>query len=216
MKKIFALLGIVSASLLIGCGLGQRNAKNREKRDLTLGCVRFNYDEVNNSVAIKDLESMGYKVNVKVLDDALAMNQATIQGEIDASLYQHQPEIDAYNQSQKQNLVMLEPYIHYTVFGMYSDKYHSINDIPQNAKACIPEDSANLARALRLLPLCCDFRQQGCFMDKGSSCRLHKRYNEATNSRSFSGLLCARKYSEQFINKEKENFPVSCTRKFSP
>ena len=151
MKKIFALLGIVSASLLIGCGLGQRNAKNREKRDLTLGCVRFNYDEVNNSVAIKDLESRGYKVNVKVLDDALAMNQATIQGEIDASLYQHQPEIDAYNQSQKQNLVMLEPYIHYTVFGMYSDKYHSINDIPQNAKACIPEDSANLARALRLL-----------------------------------------------------------------
>ena len=59
-EKIFALLGIVSvsASLLIGCGLGQRNAKNREKRDLTLGCVRFNYDEVNNSVAIKDLESM--------------------------------------------------------------------------------------------------------------------------------------------------------------
>ena len=54
MKKIFALLGIVSASLLIGCGLGQRNAKNREKRDLTLGCVRFNYDEVNNSVAIKE------------------------------------------------------------------------------------------------------------------------------------------------------------------
>ena len=153
MKKIFELLGIVSvsASLLIGCGIGQRNAKNREKRDLTLGCVRFNYDEVNNSVAIKDLESRGYKVNVKVLDDALAMNQATIQGEIDASLYQHQPEIDAYNQSQKQNLVMLEPYIHYTVFGMYSDKYHSINDIPQNAKACIPEDSANLTRALRLL-----------------------------------------------------------------
>ena len=161
MKKIFALLGIVSASLLIGCGLGQRNAKNREKRDLTLGCVRFNYDEVNNSVAIKDLESMGYKVNVKVLDDALAMNQATIQGEIDASLYQHQPEIDAYNQSQKQNLVMLEPYIHYTVFGMYSDKYHSINDIPQNAKACIPEDSANLARALRLL------EQQGLIKLKG-------------------------------------------------
>lgn len=157
MKKrvLSVVLGVcVIAALAVGCGKGKEENKSedtQEKKTLKLACVGFNYDEVNDPVAIKALEEKGYKVEVITLEDATTMNEAAMNGDIDASLHQHKPWMDAYNESKGRDMVMLEPYIHYNVFGMYSDKYDSVEEIPDNATVCLPEDSSNTARALKLL-----------------------------------------------------------------
>ena len=178
MKRIKSLLAVslvMATGLLTACAgsvkanqeavttiAANESSKPAEKQKLKLACVAFNYDEVNNPAAIKKLNDMGYEVEVVVLEDATTMNEATMTGEIDASLHQHKPWMDAYNESKNRNMVMLTPYIHYNVFGMYSNKYKSISELPDGATISIPQDSSNMARALLLM------EQQGLIKLKDS------------------------------------------------
>ena len=41
--------------------------------------------------------------------------------------------------------------VHYEPFGIYSSKYESLDDLPENATVCIPNDPSNQTRALFLL-----------------------------------------------------------------
>lgn len=153
-KVLSALLCVaMSAVMLMGCGNkgNEKSGEAKEKKTINLACVAFNYDEVNSPVAINKLKELGYDVKVTVMEDATTMNEAVMKGEIDASLHQHKPWMDAYNKSKKRNMVMLEPYIHYNVFGMYSNKWKNVKDIPDGAKVCLGEDTSNQSRGLLML-----------------------------------------------------------------
>lgn len=142
---------VTDASVSSGAESTETKTDTAEKKTLKIASVGFNFDELNSPVALDMLKAKGYEVEVITLEDATTMNEAAMNGEIDASLHQHKPWMDAYNESKGRNMVMIEPYVHYNVFGMYSDKYDTVEEIPDNAKVCIPEDSSNTARALRLL-----------------------------------------------------------------
>ena len=147
--KVLKLVAMVIALLfVISCGAKKNES---EKKSLVLAASSFNFDEVNNKVALDALKAKGYDVKVIVLEDATTMNEAAMKGDIDASLHQHKPWMDSYNKSKNREMVMLEPYIRYNVFGMYSSKFKNVNEIPQNAKVVIPADPSNTARALNLL-----------------------------------------------------------------
>lgn len=106
-KKIAVLTGAVLMAFAIfigGCGTSSNSA---EKKDLTLAASSFNYDEVNDKVALDALKAKGYNVKVIVLEDATTMNEATMNGDIDASLHQHKPWMDSYNKSKGRDMVML-------------------------------------------------------------------------------------------------------------
>lgn len=151
MKKQILFAAAIAAGLILG-GCGSDSGKNTaEKKTITLAASSFNFDEINSPVALNALKAKGYEVKTIVLEDATTMNEAAMSGDIDASLHQHKPWMDSYNRSKKRDMIMLTPYIHYNVFGMYSDKFKSVSDIPQNAKVVIPEDPSNTARALNLL-----------------------------------------------------------------
>ncbi|QXE18020.1 hypothetical protein B5S50_03700 [Clostridium sp. 001] len=154
-KRVLSVLlcVVMSVVMLMGCGnkSTDKNGASKDKKTLKLACVAFNYDEVNDPIAINKLKKLGYDVKVIVMEDATTMNEACMKGEIDASLHQHKPWMDAYNKSKKQNMVMLKPYIHYNVFGIYSKKWENIKDIPNGAKVCLGEDSSNQARGLLML-----------------------------------------------------------------
>ncbi len=151
--RILSILGIMSMIIMtifiVSCG--EKKTDDSEKKKLKLASVSFNFDEVNNKVAINALKAKGYDVEVVVLEDATTMNEAAMSGDIDASLHQHKPWMDSYNKSKNREMIMLEPYIHYNVFGMYSSKFKNVKEIPQNAKVVIPQDPSNTARALNLL-----------------------------------------------------------------
>lgn len=122
-----------------------------ELKPVTVATVAFNEAEVNNPVAIRMMKERGFDLRVIRLDQATTMNEVAENGEIQASLHQHKPWMDAYNKGKNKTMVMLEPYVHYNVFGMYSMKYKRVEDIPDGARIVIPEDVSNQVRALRLL-----------------------------------------------------------------
>lgn len=111
--KVLKLVAMVIALLfVISCGAKKNES---EKKSLVLAASSFNFDEVNNKVALDALKAKGYDVKVIVLEDATTMNEAAMKGDIDASLHQHKPWMDSYNKSKNREMVMLEPYIHYNV-----------------------------------------------------------------------------------------------------
>ena len=67
---------------------------------------------------------------------------------LDATLHEHKPFLDAYNESNGTDLVMLKPYVHYNQFSLLSDKYKKVEDIPDGAEIVVSDDSANQARGL--------------------------------------------------------------------
>ena len=64
---------------------------------------------------------------------------------------QHEPYMDSYNKSNGTNLVMLEPKPIYNVFGFYSTKWSSVDEIPDGATVCLCNDPSNKLRGLQLM-----------------------------------------------------------------
>ena len=97
------------------------------------------------------LEKKGYEVEVVVFAAGPTIYEAVAGGDVDCAINPHQPAIDSYNASKGTNIVMLKPYIHKVVFGMFSDKYRAANEIPEGSAIVIPQDATNMSRALFLL-----------------------------------------------------------------
>lgn len=107
-----------------------------------------NVVEVVNSMKLS-LEELGYDLEVVSFDDITLPNVALEEGSIDANLYQHEPFLDTYNNDNDTNLRFVEP-----LFGgftaLYSNKYETVDEIPEGARIGIFSDSSNQHRALVL------------------------------------------------------------------
>lgn len=70
---------------------------------------------------------------------------------MDAAFAQHKPFVQAFNQQKKGDLELVKPYVYYTGIGLYSDKYKKLEEIPDQAKIAIMNDSMNRDNALKML-----------------------------------------------------------------
>lgn len=149
MKKIlkYSIYMLVITMLLAGCN----KTKEEDKKELKIGSIGFNHDEINAEEAIKILEDKGYKVECLVFENATVMNEAILEGSLDTSLHQHKPWMDNFNEQNGSDLIMLEPYIHCNEYSMMSSKYKNVEDLPDGAKISISDDGSNQARALLFL-----------------------------------------------------------------
>lgn len=95
------------------------------------------------------LEKEGYKLEVVAFDDIKQPNVALDEGSLDGNLYQHKPFLDSFNNDNGTKLKFVEP-----LFGgftaLYSEKWNSVEEIPENAKIGIFQDASNQHRALAL------------------------------------------------------------------
>lgn len=152
MKKVLVILSIISLLLMAACNESKDTPKagaSAQKKTLRLACMAYNEPEVQ--AGVKALESMGYKVEVIVLQNATIMFEAIDNNEIDASLHAHKPWMDSYNKTKSKNITMLTPYIHKNVFGIFSSKHKNISEIKEGASIAIPQDESNMGRSLFLL-----------------------------------------------------------------
>lgn len=96
------------------------------------------------------LKEEGVELEVKEFTDYVQPNVQVYESELDANYFQHQPYLDEQN---KQNGFDLVPVVgvHVEPFGAYSNKYKSVEEIPDGAKVAIPNDPTNGGRALLLL-----------------------------------------------------------------
>lgn len=153
-KKIsLALVCIFSTILtLTACGNNDAETKenNSDKKDKIVIGISADVNETMN-VITPLIEKAGYKVEVQVFDDWTAPNTALSEGSIDANFFQHEPFMQIYNEEYNEDLVMLKPHLEYGIWGLYSDKFASIEEIADGASCGIASDPSNRDRSLQIL-----------------------------------------------------------------
>lgn len=96
------------------------------------------------------LEKDGIDMEIVPLGDNIQPNTALANKEVDANFFQHPPYMEQFNEANDANLVAIQP-IYHAILGAYSNKYDSVEDLPEGAEVAVPNDPANLARSLQLL-----------------------------------------------------------------
>jgi D-methionine transport system substrate-binding protein len=97
-----------------------------------------------------DLAKQGIDLKIYTMTDITLANTQVSDGELDANFLQHNEYLRAQIKDRHLDLVNVSN-IHVEPMGIYSDKYKSVKDLPNNAKIGIINDSTNEYRALVLL-----------------------------------------------------------------
>ena len=130
-KKIIAgLLVATTAFSLAACGNSgsgdtkKSDADTSEKKEIVYGKSQGPYTELFD-VALND-------------------------GDVDVNVEQHTAYMDNFNKSYNADLVAISP-IPTVPAGVYSEKYDSVDEIPDGAKVAVPNDASNTARCYLML-----------------------------------------------------------------
>lgn len=92
----------------------------------------------------------GIKLEAVGLQDPVQADRAVADGQFAATVYQHQWWLKQVVDANKFQLSSSLPLFQWA-FGIYSDRYSSVKDLPQGAEIVVPNDGANQAQALWLL-----------------------------------------------------------------
>ncbi|MCF6514674.1 MetQ/NlpA family ABC transporter substrate-binding protein [Lactobacillus sp. S2-2] len=142
---IVAVLGIIAWFSFVG-----NSAKTDNKVTIGIMSGTKNDDEFWNAVKKSAKDRYGLDIEYKKFTDYSAPNRALEQKQIDLDAFQHFAFLNNWNKSNKSNIVSIgETYL--KPMKIYSNKYKSVKDIPENSKIIIPNDTTNESRALYLL-----------------------------------------------------------------
>ena len=98
------------------------------------------------------LEEQGIYIELVATSADSTTNERLNSGEIDFNYFQHLPYLESEVETNGYKLVSAGG-IHIEPITAYSDKYSSVDQIPDNAVVAIPNDGTNEYRALRILEL---------------------------------------------------------------
>ncbi|MDR0487022.1 MAG: MetQ/NlpA family ABC transporter substrate-binding protein [Treponema sp.] len=140
-KKTFYCL--LAAGVLAAC-----TGKKGTDAVLSVGATPVPHAELLNLIK-DDLAAQGVTLKVVEFTDYVQPNSAVISGDLDANFFQHVPYLET-NAEWSSKLVSAFG-VHVEPFGLYSQKYKSIADLPNGASIAIPNDPSNGGRALLLL-----------------------------------------------------------------
>lgn len=101
-------------------------------------------------IAAAEAGKAGLKVELIEFNDWNTPNMAVADREVDANLFQHIPYLEFTNENGGRDLVAIAPAFS-TPFGLYSKKYKSLEELPDNAQIAFSGDAVNTARSLLLL-----------------------------------------------------------------
>ena len=162
-KKTVLILLFAMTLLLAACGQKADNTAATTGADTKAGTEAGTTGEQTLKVAtlippmtdILDivkplLQKDGINLEVVVLSDNVQPNDALANKEVDANFFQHVPYMKQYNESKGSNLVAIQP-IYDAIYGAYSKKYKSIDQLPESAVIAIANDPSNIGRSLQML-----------------------------------------------------------------
>ncbi len=152
LRKLVSLTVLSGLVLTTACGSASADAET-ENTDgatkLVIGASAIPHAEILANVK-DDLAQEGIEIEIREFSDYTLMNQATVDGSLDANFFQHQPYLDEFNANSKEQLVAVGP-VHIEPLGVYSDSLTSLDELKEGDKVAIPNDPTNEARALVLL-----------------------------------------------------------------
>ena len=144
------LLLCMVIAIVAGCGGNKAEVpKIAEKKEISIACAETTQALVAAVVPI--MAEKGYKVTYKVFDNNKNTLVAANDGSVDAVMVVHRPFMESFNEASKGDLVMVKPYLYAVGMGLYSEKYKSVNELPNGATIALMNDAMNMDRALRIL-----------------------------------------------------------------
>ncbi|MFZ4832176.1 MetQ/NlpA family ABC transporter substrate-binding protein [Rouxiella sp. Mn2063] len=144
MKKQFMMLALASLTALA------LNANAADK--LVVGASNVPHAEILEQ-AKPILAKEGIDLEIKPFQDYILPNTALAEHEIDANFFQHQPYLDSVLQDHKgdKNYDFVSAgAIHIEPIGIYSKKYKSLKDLPENGKVIMRDSVAEEGRILAI------------------------------------------------------------------
>lgn len=96
------------------------------------------------------LKEEGIDLEVVVLSDNVQPNDALANKEVDANFFQHVPYMEQYNESKNTELIPVQP-VYHAIYGAYSKRYKSMEELPDGATIAIANDPSNIGRSLVML-----------------------------------------------------------------
>ena len=146
MKKITALLATAGvAALLTACG---DDSSAGETTKVTLGISGSDttiWDYVGDKAAKEGIE-----LDIITFSDYVAPNLALAEGELDLNAFQTISYFDEFVEEHNVDIVPIGSTV-IAPMGLYSDKYESIEELPEGAQIAMPNEATNMGRALLLL-----------------------------------------------------------------
>ena len=167
-KRLFgALLSVATLSaLLMGCQNNsketneassqvsedtQEETKSESKEKVIKIAGTASVSEVFYEAFKEKYEAMGYKTEFIAFDSNPVCIVACASGETDISLGQQKKFVQSYNENNGADLDMVKPYGMFTGIGLYSEKYESIDDIPDGSQIAVMNDATNEDVSLKIL-----------------------------------------------------------------
>lgn len=149
MKKwsLYFVVAVLSI-LLVACGSNDKKANSGDNKTVKVG---IRSSEIKTWEYIKK-QAAKEDINLKlvVLSAQVDPDQSLADGDIDINAFQHIAYLDLFNQNNKTNIVPIGTTI-IAPLGMYSNKYHSLDEVKEGATIAVPNDPSNWGRALLLL-----------------------------------------------------------------
>ncbi|UXR82964.1 MetQ/NlpA family ABC transporter substrate-binding protein [Staphylococcus sp. IVB6214] len=147
MKKLrlFTLLVVALAVILTACG--QQKESSKEDKKIVVAASPAPHAEILEE-AKPLLKDKGYDLEVKIINDYTTPNKLLDAGELDANFFQHTPYLETEKKNKKYKIesagnVHLEP------MAVYSQKYKSLKDLPNDAEIFVSNNPSEQGRFLK-------------------------------------------------------------------
>lgn len=158
-----ALAGVLTAGLFTGCGspakddsndvkneAGGASGSDNDDRKITVGANPVPHADILDNIVKQVLAEDGWELEVVVFEDYVLPNTSLEAGELDANYFQTLGYM--YQQNEDAGLHLAATVgVHIEPMGIYSQKYSSLDEIPDGAEIGIPNDPDNAERGLNLL-----------------------------------------------------------------
>lgn len=145
---------VLTALLILGVAFAWTGIAHTAETKKKLQTIRLGTraDMVEQVEAVREaVRAGGYEIKATIFDDSVQPNVALAEKSIDINWYQHEPYMQSYNEANGTNFVMVKPKTFFPLFGMYSEKWKSVKEIPDGATIGLCNDATNQSRALFML-----------------------------------------------------------------
>ncbi len=153
-KKTILIWSVIGLVLIIAgwFSFGPSSDAHVSSRVVTVGVVGQTKADAAIWKSVSETAKRKYDITIQIKNftDYNQPNKALENGDIDLNAFQHFAFMSAWNKANKGNLVsigktMIAP------IRLYSLKYHTLNQLPNDATIAIPNDASNESRALYVL-----------------------------------------------------------------
>ncbi|GAB2804193.1 methionine ABC transporter substrate-binding lipoprotein MetQ [Halomonas shantousis] len=152
LAELFRPVRLLGAATLLGAGLiaGCGGSDESDANSIKVGTVAG--PETDVMQVAKQIAQDKYDLNVEIVEftDYVSPNAALADGSLDANAFQHEPYLNSMVEDRGYDFAIAGKTFVYPI-GAYSNKYDSIEALPDGTTIALPNDPSNEGRSLILM-----------------------------------------------------------------